>query len=136
MKDGIILFMLPKISTTKSPLSPHRPSIDLYEMRCDNGELDATYDSEIRWFNIANLDVGLRHRRNGIGKLLLRESLVLAEELDAKLIYAIIISRECLDAMRSVFGDKWISVHNEGSYAAEENFGIDRASAILHRDLS
>jgi hypothetical protein len=42
-----------------------------------------------------------------------------AQDIGAKAIVAAIISRECLDAMESVFGEEAINVETRGDYASQ-----------------
>jgi hypothetical protein len=107
----------------------------LYELDCEHGHLDASFDPFIKWVCISNLDVDTDFRRQGIGKMLLRESITLSQELNANLIYAAIISRECLDAMRAVFGTEHISVVNEGEYETPDTKPAFVTCAMLHYDL-
>jgi len=107
----------------------------VYLLKADHGSLEATFRPEVGWFGIANLDVDKSHRRQGIGKALLRYAFSEAEELDARLIHAAILSRECLDAMRTVFGEEAIIADEEGTYTADNEFDRYDTKAILKLKL-
>ena len=83
------------------------------------GGAENTYRSDAGLYCVANLDVAQDKRRQGIGKLLLEASHTHALKVGARAIYGAIISRECLDAMRSVFGTESVTIDLLGSYAAE-----------------
>lgn len=74
--------------------------------------------------------------RRGIMKNMLRYTTQVAHEIGGRVLSASIVSREGLDAMRSVFGEEHITVNREGNYGDppdpdnEENFGW-YASAYL-----
>jgi GNAT superfamily N-acetyltransferase len=105
----------------------------LYFYACKQGSLDATYNQINRWFGIANIDVDVEFRRQGIGKLLLRSALATAQEVDARFIHAAIISRECLDAMESVFGLDALVIQERGMYEyADGTRGIGANAALWY----
>lgn len=88
----------------------------IYTLSADHGELVGISRHDSGWFCIANLDVDEGYRRQGIGKALLRGCLEIAVEDQAQLVYAAIVSRECLDAMVGVFGADNVSVTATGEY--------------------
>ena len=88
----------------------------------EGGEADSIFRSDIRLFTITNIDVLPEHRRQGIGKVILENMKAHARELGAVTIMSAILSRECLDAMVSVFGDEYINVAEEGTYHSPEEY--------------
>ncbi len=107
----------------------------MYDLTYPHGLLQASYDQTPRWFCIANIDVEEDFRRQGIGKLLLRRSVSLAEEVGAQLIYAAIVSRESLDMMTSVFGEEAVKIRQVGSYAPHADNPEDKTGAMLWYEL-
>lgn len=67
---------------------------------------------------IACFDVRREFRCQGIGKALLRKTRDEALRRDVHLIIASIISRECIDAMVSVFGPEAVHIAPMGTYDA------------------
>lgn len=105
---------------------------DIYHLVTEKGGVEAVYHTDERRYTIANFDVDVKARRRGIGKELLRASQTHARELGAKVVFAVIISRECLDAMRSVFGEESVFVAEEGGYDSGEGAEPKaRTSAVL-----
>jgi GNAT superfamily N-acetyltransferase len=107
----------------------------LYDFEAEHGVLDAIYQPEVGWFCISNIDVEPQYRRQGLGKLLLRAAFTEAERLRARLIYAAITSRECLDAMSEVFGKAAIKVSHEGTYTPDGSSDRYDARAMLWSEL-
>ncbi len=120
----------PPVVSVKKTVLP-RDELTIFDLKTDAGCLQATLDPASRWFGIANVDVEPLYRRHGIGKVLLRKALEVAQDNDAPLIYAAITSREAIDAFRTVFGHKAIGVSIEGSYAPYEEPGHADAKAGL-----
>lgn len=105
---------------------------DIYCITTESGAIDAVYHTADRRYAIANFDVVANARRRGIGKELLRASKQHACELGARIIFAAIISRECLDAMQTVFGEENVYVGELGDYAPEgADTGAKPTSAVL-----
>lgn len=92
---------------------------DYYGISTEHGNIDASYLPDHGWYTIANFDVDQDVRRNGIGKQLLSASKEHARALGASVIMSAILSRECYDAMASVFGEDNIDVYTLGNYAPE-----------------
>jgi hypothetical protein len=91
-----------------------------YDFAFESGTLTSAFRENERLYKISNLEVSDRgERRRGVGKGLLRVALGHAESLEARTVLAIIISRECLDAMEAVFGEDSIEVLDRGGYAPE-----------------
>lgn len=88
----------------------------VYTITTQHGSLDATFRPNVEWFCVANVDVERAHRRQGIAKLLLQVALEKARQDGAKLVYSAVTSRECLEAMKTVFGEEAISIEREGTY--------------------
>ena len=110
----------------------HFNNSDIYRISTELGGIDAVYHPKELRYTIANIDV-YSHRRRGVGKELLRVSQSHARELGARVIFAAIISRECLDAMTSVFGEEFIYTSQVGTYApAGADYGKVPTSAVLH----
>ena len=65
-----------------------------YEVTIDHGALIYSYNPNIGIMLISNLDVSARHRRQGIGKNLLRIARFQAQELGARAVLAAIVSSE------------------------------------------
>lgn len=108
----------------------------VYEFNCGVGYLNATFNQISGWFGISLIDVERAERRQGIAKLLLRKSLEVATEINARFIYAGIISRECLDAMEAVFGADALIVKDRGTYTAPyETYDRQDADAVLSFQL-
>lgn len=80
-------------------------------------------------------DLQVTRQRRGIGKLLLQSGLEHAAEVQADYIESMIISRECLQAMRSVFGHERLTVEREGKYNSEIISDADVTSAHLYYPL-
>ena len=117
-------------------LNAHINEATLYTISTDGGNIDAAYREIGELYTIANFDVLSDRRRRGVGKELLRASQAHARELGAKVIFAAIISRECLDAMNTVFGEESIRVSILGTYAPEgKDYGDIPTSAVLHAKL-
>lgn len=102
-----------------------------FELSTEHGSLDATLHAITGWFGIANVVVDVDYRGRGIAKSLLRQALSVAEAHDARLIYASVISRESIDAMRSVFGDEAVQVDEMGTYTPSDEPDRYDASACL-----
>lgn len=87
-----------------------------YLVQLDNklGYLEASFDQVTDIFDIEMFYTAVP--RKGLGKLLLRSALGLAEEAQAELITAYIISRTSLDSMTEVFGADTVTVKNRGEY--------------------
>lgn len=116
----------------------HDADFAMYDFKVSGGrgEMVTTFRESTRYYTINDLDVVRAHRRQGIGKLLVGTALEHARELQADLLVAAIISRECLDVMTSVLGPDNVSVKNSGGYApAGEDSNRDRptmAAVMYH----
>ena len=106
----------------------------LYTFTTEHGFLDASHQPTVGWFGIANVDVEPPFRRRGIGKALI--SCAFERALDAKMIYAAILSRECLDAMASVFGQEAVSIQELGSYTPADQPDNYNTHASLFLELN
>lgn len=102
-----------------------------HEFTVDHGSLNAVFDPRSGLFGISNVDVDGNFRRRGLGKAMIQEAYDFAQSIGAGCIYSAITSRECLDAMRSVFGDDVISVSREGTYGVEGEKDHRDAGAFL-----
>jgi|GEM_PF-3590601 len=125
------------ISISREP-DPFGTRRSIYHLSSEQGAIEATFHPEWQSYMIANFDVHPDYRGQGIGKLLLRASLEHAQELGARHIIAGIISRECLDAMRRVFGDESISVAHVGEYCPKGQLEVaheHRTDAYLYHHL-
>jgi GNAT superfamily N-acetyltransferase len=96
--------------------SSHAES-EQFEFAVTYGRLRASFNCDV--YSILELEVEARQRRQGYGKLLLREALFHAKANDAKAIVAPIVTHEEYDAMASVFGERNIIVKQLGDYAPE-----------------
>lgn len=94
-----------------------------FEAECEFGYVTSSHHPNSPYFLISDIEVKPEAREQGIGKGLLRLTLAEALKTDADFIIASIISKECLDAMRAVFGEASIKVDEEGTY------GIDRSTS-------
>lgn len=106
-----------------------------FELSTEHGYLDATLHAITGWFGIAGISVEVDYRGRGIAKTLLRQALYVAETQDARLIYAAAISRESIDAMRSVFGDEAVQIDEIGTYTPPGEPDRYDASAYLSVNL-
>ena len=71
-------------------------------------------------------------RKHDLGKRLLHLAWDHALQLEATTMLASIISRECLEAMTSVFGEEHLDVRLKGSFATQgRQFGRPRTEAFL-----
>lgn len=113
----------------------HNNGADIYRITTEAGAIDAVHHPSEMRYTIANFDVYLQRRR-GIGKELLRASRNHAKTLGAKVIFAAIISRECLDAMKAVFGEDAVHVSELGDYASEgEDYSQNPTAAVLYVEI-
>ena len=93
-----------------------RGNSDYYELTVDHGYADVTFEKSTRWLGVANIIVEPEFRRQGRAKAMLGHVAMMADELDAKLIFAAIISRESIDAFVSVFGKSAVDIECMGDY--------------------
>lgn len=91
-------------------------SESLFEVTLPHGDLIANYHPSLGTMIITSYDVAANFRNAGIGKNLLRIANYHAEQLGAKAIWAHLTSRESVDAMTSVFGEKAVTVKHLGLY--------------------
>ena len=96
-------------------IGPHGDG-DLYDLSNDYGYIDAIYSPD-GIYQISSIVVS--SRRKGHGQNLLRKSEEHARELGARKIGAVIISRECLEAMTRVFGEDSLTVLQRGEFTPE-----------------
>jgi GNAT superfamily N-acetyltransferase len=115
-----------------------RQTCIIYHITTAFGGLETTYRTNCGWYQLVNLDVDPDHRRQGIGKGLLMTGLEHARKLNATKVIASIISRECLDAMTSVFGEEHIDICKKGDYAepGTDSNHFDKTEAVLYLELS
>lgn len=74
--------------------------------------------------------------RQGVGKQLLFEGLAHAQQLGAEHISAIIMSKECLEDMKIVFGEDCITVFHDGYYKNDHRLAeLDPDHPIAELDL-
>lgn len=119
--------MQPLVSVTKANLGERGgysriPAVDIYHIQLDPRDDETALRAHINEsgdFVIDDLDVREDVRRNGLGKQMLRIALAEAERSNAERITSVIISAECLVAMRGVFGDDSIEVMEEGHFGVE-----------------
>lgn len=100
-----------------------------------NGHLTCVYRENIGQYTLADIEVEERHREKGLGKLLLKSSLEHARQIKANYLVSMIVSRECLDAMTSVFGAENIQVEQKGKYIDDIETEDDATSALLYYEL-
>jgi ribosomal protein S18 acetylase RimI-like enzyme len=84
------------------------------------GTLEAVFLPDERRYDICDISVVDEYMGLGIAKAMLRIARQQAISLGAKSIGAAIVSREALDAIRSVFGEDSLDVRAEGSYMTTE----------------
>lgn len=89
------------------------------------GELKSCKGTDDDVYRIESIHVHPDFRRLGIGKSLLYLAKQQAMELGAATITAAIISRECIDAARTVFGKEALIIQKEGGYHAPEGNRAD-----------
>lgn len=108
----------------------------LYEFSTENGTMITSYHSRVRWYTICSIDTYAP--RQGIGKLLLESAKADAIQRGADIIMAGIVSRECLESMRSVFGEAALDVQKLGAYAinGDPAPAVEATLASLYCDLS
>lgn len=106
-------------------------SLNMYRIEADHGAIDAVHNKNTGIYTISNFDVDPGFRRHGLGKAMLRFALEEARQRQARVIVASIISQQSLDAMRSVFGDNSVMVHDETNYSEEDPDEIVPANAVL-----
>jgi len=110
-----------------------------FDIAVEHGELNAmlfpaSASYERRTLNILSIETDPKFTQRGIGKLLLRTSLELAHERQADEITSFMITRECIHAMRSVFGDEAMTIEQLGTFGDEDEYNFD-AKAILHYEV-
>ncbi|HSX24045.1 MAG TPA: GNAT family N-acetyltransferase [Candidatus Saccharimonadales bacterium] len=91
---------------------------DMYLIKAGHSYADITYRPETSWFSIAHVHVDPDARGKGVSEVLLRQSVVLAESLDASTIYGVLVSREMIDACVTVFGEDAVQVDRPGNYSS------------------
>lgn len=101
----------------------------------EHGTLDVTFDRRTGWFGIANITVDKEHRREGIARSLIEQARQDALAEGARVIYAAIISRECILLMQDVFGPDAVTIDEFGTLSPTD--GPDRydANATLMVEL-
>ncbi len=105
-----------------------------FELSTPHGWLETTLHKDTGRYLLENLQV--TRQRQGIGKFLLQSSIEHAEMLRADYIEGFIISRECLDAMTTVFGKQYIEIAQVGAYQDAVYSDEDATSAHLNFALS
>lgn len=126
--DGVERIFSWALELSENEFPDHRV---VYELSTPVGFVEASRDERAGWFGIANLQVEPQSQRRGVAKDLLRRVLDVAKEDKAQLVYAGIVSRECIDAMRSVFGGSAVTVGEMGSYTQAGQPPRQDASASL-----
>lgn len=120
---------LPGVTMELSPSST--PLHYVYAFTAEHGILDATFRPNPGDFCIANVDVDLEHRHRGIGKALVCSALEEAQRLDARSVYAALISRESIALMTSVFGEEAVTIGHLGTFTPK-GYPVKRdADAVL-----
>lgn len=116
-------------------VSPLHPSQLAFMFKHRYGYLSSLYTPEDGRYLIDDIEVERRERSQGIGKLLLRHAEQHAQILQSRVIVATIISRECIDAMSTVFGTEHVEVRDAGEYGGDGDEHLYDASAILYKRL-
>lgn len=109
-------------------MSDHEPKVNVsscdvagggayYLITATGGKLRAILFPIEKCLALSDFFVDPEYRRRGIGKALVTQALRIAENEDAASVAAAIVSRECLDVMRSVFGEDALRVTLEGEYS-------------------
>ena len=114
---------------------PYDSHSRLFELTADHGFANVTLNRQ-GWLGIANVDVERGYRRRGIGKALLAETVNLANELDARYIYADIVSRESILAFKQIFGEESVNVKDLDSFTQEGEADRYNASAKLWYEVA
>lgn len=100
----------------------------------DQGRTRAYFNTDSNLMHIEDVEVDREARSRGIGAAMLRAVRDLSKELGADEVTATIVSRECLQAMRHVFGSESVRVRIEGDFKparGPEPDGFKRTSALL-----
>jgi GNAT superfamily N-acetyltransferase len=113
----------------------YRHNTTILSFQTEHGTLDATYDATLRWFCIANLDVDPKFRGEGRAKFLLSTALNEAERQGAKIMYAAILSRECIRAMIGIFGSDAVIIEKLGTFTPDKESNRYDAAAILRYEI-
>jgi GNAT superfamily N-acetyltransferase len=110
---------------------------DIFKITAQQGYIYGAYRNAHRIYSIADFEVERRYRRQGIGRQLATAALQHAKSLEADVLMAAIVSRECLEVMEQVFGPEHIQVAARGLYDLDEGVFDDsqRASALLWYDM-
>lgn len=106
-----------------------------FEHLSPSGHVTCVYREKIGQYTIAEIEVEEKYRRQGMGKMLLRSSLEHAKQIKASYLVSFIISRECLDAMTSVFGVENVQITQAGRYGDDVVTEEDATSAMLYYEL-
>ncbi len=116
--------------TIETILQRHQGSCDYYELKADHGYTDLVHNLTVGWLGVANVYVEPRYRRRGLGKVMLHQTLELAHNLDVKLLYGALISRESIHIFTSVFGPEAVEIHQLGDFSepGAESGSLSRAS--------
>jgi GNAT superfamily N-acetyltransferase len=110
---------------------------EYFDFEVPHGSMNTIFLPGARFYVIDNIDVEQPHRRQGIGKMMLRGALEHATEIHADLIISAVVSRECLQAMRGVFGPEALEIEKEGIFGMNEDYdNYMKTSAALHYHLS
>lgn len=104
---------------------------DMYLIEAGRSYADITYRPETRWLSIGHVHVDPNLRGKGISEVLLRQSVQLAETLDASTIYGVLLSREMIDASTTVFGEEAVEVRKLGNYSSPKERPHYDAHAFL-----
>lgn len=118
-------------------LDPAR-DLSIYDVRSDTGLIVAIYRATTGIYLINDFDVfNPDDRGKGYGRELLNASYQHARTTGARAIMAHIISRECLESMRRVFGDETLRVSQEGGFApaGTDTNRSDPTRAVLWKPL-
>ena len=87
-----------------------------YKFTSDESEASMLvhFDPDSKEFKIQGISGDRKHR--GMGRELLRTSIIEAGKVKASKILATIVTRECLEAMIDIFGEDSVEVHRVGEY--------------------
>lgn len=81
-----------------------------------HGEVATYLDTDHNILVVDDIEVASAERGNGIGTAMLRAVYNLASGSGVSEVRAVIVSRECLEAMRTVFGVDNVVVRREGDF--------------------
>jgi len=103
----------------------------VFQLTAEHGSATVFVDDVESYLSVKRIDVLREHRRKGIGKALLRQALVLAEEMDLDTVVAGINSRESIKMFQGVFGEDSVIVNYPGTFTQDNEEDVSNASARL-----